>query len=253
MNDAMGQPQSAVVFGGTSDIAVAVLRRLVEARARTVVLAGRDRVGLDRAAAGLRALGATRVETAAFEAADPASHPALVDDLFDRLGDVDLVLMAFGVLGEQAVLEKDPLAAVELAGVNYVASVSVGLAVAQRLRAQGHGTLVALSSVAAERPRRSNFVYGSSKAGMDAFFLGLGDALAGSGARVMVVRPGFVRTKMTAGMKPLPFATSAEAVADDVVRGLARRADVVWAPAKLRWVMSGLRHLPRPLFRKVAG
>jgi decaprenylphospho-beta-D-erythro-pentofuranosid-2-ulose 2-reductase len=252
VNDAHGSPQSVLVLGGTSEIARAVLRRLVANRTRTVVLAGRDAGGLRRAADELRADGASCVETAAFEAIDCASHCRLVNDVFDRHGDIDLVLVAFGVLGDQEEAERDPLVGARMAEVNYVASVSVGLAVAARLRAQGHGNIVAMSSVAAERPRRANFVYGSSKAGMDAFFRGLGDSLRGSGARVLVVRPGFVRTRMTAGMTPLPFATTPDAVADSVVRGLATGAETVWVPGLLRGLMAVLRHLPGPIFRRVA-
>jgi decaprenylphospho-beta-D-erythro-pentofuranosid-2-ulose 2-reductase len=251
MNDAHGSPQTVLVFGASSEIAIAVLRRLAARRTRTAVLAGRDPARLAAAGEELRAAGVTTVDTIAFEALDTDAHAALVDDVFDRHGDVDLVLVAFGELGDQAALEADPAAAARLARVNYVASVSVGLAVAARLRAQGHGNLVALSSVAAERPRRSNFVYGSSKAGMDAFFRGLGDSLRGSGARVVVVRPGFVRTRMTAGLPPAPFATTPEAVADGVVRALETGAETVWVPPVLRWVMTVLRHLPAPLFRKL--
>ena len=105
----------------------------------------------------------------------------------------------------------------------------------------------------AERPRRANFVYGSSKAGLDAFCQGLGDSLVGSGARVVVVRPGFVRTKMTAGRAPAPFATTPDAVADAVVRGLEKGAETIWAPPALRYVFAGMRHLPRPLWRRVKG
>ena len=251
MNDAHGSPQSVLVLGGTSEIARAVLGRLAARRARTVVLAGRDPAGLDGVAGELRDAGVTTVETVAFDALDTDSHAGLVDDVFDRHGDVDLVLVAFGELGDQATLEKDPDAAARLTRVNSVGAVSVGLAVAARLREQGHGTLVALSSVAAERPRRSNFVYGASKAGMDAFFRGLGESLRGSGARVMVVRPGFVHTRMTAGLPPQPFATTPDAVAGVVVRGLETGADVVWAPPVLRPVMTILRHLPAPVFRRL--
>jgi decaprenylphospho-beta-D-erythro-pentofuranosid-2-ulose 2-reductase len=250
VNDAHGLPQTVFVLGGTSDIARAVVARLVARRTRTVILAGRDPAGLDKVAAELTAAGADRVELVPFEAADPTSHAALVDGVFDRHGDIDLVLVAFGVLGDQRAIVDDPDAGAALAQVNYVAAVSTGLAVARRLRAQGHGTVVALSSVAGERPRRANFVYGSSKAGMDAFFTGLGDELHGRGVRVVVVRPGFVRTRMTAGLPSVPFATTPEAVADAVVGALASGAETVWVPAILRWVMVVARHLPRPLFRR---
>jgi decaprenylphospho-beta-D-erythro-pentofuranosid-2-ulose 2-reductase len=243
--------QSVLVLGGGSDIAMATMRELVRRRARTVVLAARDPKSLVATADELRAAGATTVETLAFDARDTASHDAFVADVFDRVGDIDLALLAFGVLGDQEEAEHDGRAAVDIAEVNYVGSVSVAVPIAQRMRAQGHGTIVALSSVAGERARRSNFVYGSSKAGMDAFFQGLGDSLVGSGVQVMIVRPGFVHTKMTDGMDAAPLSTTSEAVADAIVRGLARGRETVWVPSQLRYVMSVLRHVPRPVFRKL--
>jgi decaprenylphospho-beta-D-erythro-pentofuranosid-2-ulose 2-reductase len=129
--------------------------------------------------------------------------------------------------------------------------VSVGVCLASVVRRQGHGAIVALSSVAGERVRRSNFVYGSSKAGMDGFYLGLGEALREYGGQVLVVRPGFVRTRMTEGRDPAPLSVTAEQVAAAVVRGVADRSELVWVPPALRAVMSGLRHLPRPVFRRL--
>jgi decaprenylphospho-beta-D-erythro-pentofuranosid-2-ulose 2-reductase len=108
-----------------------------------------------------------------------------------------------------------------------------------------------LSSVAAERPRAGNAIYGAAKAGLDALAQGLADATASSGVRVLVVRPGFVSTKMTAGLKPAPLATTSEAVADATVRALAGRAHTVWVPGRLRWMFALLRHMPRALFRRL--
>jgi decaprenylphospho-beta-D-erythro-pentofuranosid-2-ulose 2-reductase len=166
-------------------------------------------------------------------------------------GDVDVTVVAFGVLGDAEKAWQDHATAVELARVNYLAAVSVGVLVAERLRGQGHGVLVALSSVAGERIRRSNFVYGSTKAGMDGFYLGLGEALRPYGARVLVVRPGFVHTRMTEGLEPAPLAATAEQVAEAVVEGVASGRELVWVPGPLRVVMSALRHVPRPLFRRL--
>jgi len=250
MKDALGEVQSILVLGAGSDIAQAVVRRLVPRRCRTVVLAARDTSALASFAQELRALGATEVTLVPFDAADTASHPALLAEAFTGHGDLDVVLMAFAVLGDQATFDAKAVAAAQ---VNYVGSVSVGLLAATHLRAQGHGQLVVLSSVAGQRARASNFVYGSTKAGLDAFALGLGDRLAGSGASVMVVRPGFVHTKMTAGMDVGPMAIGPEDVAVAVVEGITRGARVVWAPAKLRWVFAVLRILPQPLWRKLAG
>jgi decaprenylphospho-beta-D-erythro-pentofuranosid-2-ulose 2-reductase len=250
MKDGLGEIQSALVLGGTSDIAQAIARRLVARRCRRVVLAARHPEDLTDFAAELRTLGATTVDTVAFDADRTDDHAAIVDAAFDA-GDLDVVLVAFGVLGDQAAFDADPAAAVAAARTNYVGSVSVGLAVAERLRRQGHGTIVVLSSVAGERVRKANFVYGSTKAGLDGFAQGLGDALVPYGAHVLIVRPGFVTTKMTAGMKPAPMSTTADAVADAVVSALAAGKEIVWVPAALRVAFSGFRHLPRWAWRRL--
>ncbi|MBT2507223.1 decaprenylphospho-beta-D-erythro-pentofuranosid-2-ulose 2-reductase [Streptomyces sp. ISL-98] len=249
MKDAFGTPQSLLILGGTSSIGLATARRLVARRTRTVWLAGRPSPALESAAAGLRALGAD-ARTVAFDALDSTSHEEALGKVFAE-GDIDMVLLAFGILGDQARDEAEPLAAVRVAQTNYTGAVSAGLVCAKALQGQGHGSLVVLSSVAGERARRANFIYGSSKAGLDAFTQGLGDALHGTGVHVMVVRPGFVRSKMTAGREETPLATTPEAVAAAIELGLRRRSETVWVPGALRLVMSALRHVPRPLFRRL--
>ena len=250
MKDAVGAVQSLVVLGGTSEIGLATARTLVNGRTRRVVLAARDPVGAEAGAQDLRALGA-EVEVVAFDARDFGSHAALVDRVFDGRDDIDCALVAFGVLGDQERLASDGAAAAEAVETNYVGAVSVCIPLAERMRRQGHGTIVVLSSVAGERARKSNFVYGSSKAGLDAFAQGLGDRLHGTGVQVMVVRPGFVRTKMTEGLDDVPFSVDADTVADSIASGLRRNSDTVWSPGPLRLVMSALRHLPRSVFRRL--
>jgi len=250
MRDGTGAVQSVLVLGGASDIALATVDRLVADRCRRVVLAGRPSPTLEAAADRVRAAGA-EVEVVAFDAAETESHDKVVGEVFAG-GDIDVVLLAFGVLGDQAAFDDDHAAAVEAVTVNYTGAVSAGLAVADRLRAQGHGTLVVLSSVAGVRVRKDNFVYGSTKAGLDGFAQGLGDALQGSGARVMVVRPGFVATKMTEHMEPGPFPTTPEAVAADIEAGLRRGSHTVWSPAVLQALFGVLRLVPRPLWRRLA-
>jgi len=250
VKDALGSVQSVLVLGGGSDIAMSVLRRLLADRTRMVVLAARDPETLEPRAKELRDAGATEVDLVRFDADDLDSHPGFAAEVFGRHGDIDLVLLAFGVLGDDSVNDRRD-AAVALLRTNFLGAASVLLPVVERLRDQGHGTVVVLSSVAGERVRKSNFVYGSSKAAIDGFAQGLGDALQGSGVHVMVVRPGFVHTKMTAGLKPAPFSTTPEAVADVILHGVRRGADTVWAPPLLRWVMAVVRHLPRPLFRRL--
>ncbi|MYS81753.1 decaprenylphospho-beta-D-erythro-pentofuranosid-2-ulose 2-reductase [Embleya scabrispora] len=249
MKDALGAPQSLLVLGGTSEIALTTARAMVAERVRRVVLAGRPSAALDAAAEQLRGLGAT-VEVVGFDAAETDDHEKTIDEVF-AAGDIDVVLLAFGVLGDQDADEKSPAAAARVAQVNYVGGVSAGLAAANALSRQGHGALAVISSVAGERARKSNFIYGSTKAGLDAFAQGLGDKLHGTGVHVMVVRPGFVRTKMTEGLPDVPLATTPEVVAEAIVKGLRRKSSVVWVPGQFRFVMSALRHVPRPIFRKL--
>jgi len=252
MRDALGAVDSVLVLGGTSEIAVATVKKLIAGRCRTVVLAVRDLEAAGPVAEQLRRAGATTVELVPFDAMDSDRHAALIADVYERFGDIDLVLLAFGVLGDQADFDADPAAAARAAQANYVGGVSAGLAVAQQIRRQGHGTLVVLSSVAAIRPRRSNFVYGSTKAGLDAFAQGLGDHLLEAGGRVMVVRPGPVRTRMIEGMPAQPFTSEPDAVADCILEGLQKNREIVYAPPLLKWVFAVMRNLPRPVWRIVS-
>ncbi|MFJ2129722.1 decaprenylphospho-beta-D-erythro-pentofuranosid-2-ulose 2-reductase [Streptomyces sp. NPDC087845] len=275
MKDAFGAPQSLLVLGGTSEIALATARRLIARRTRTVWLAGRPSPALDSAAAELRTRGAD-VRTVDFDALDSASHETALGKVFAE-GDIDVVLLAFGIAGDQGRDEEEPLSAVRVAQTNYTGAVSAGLVCAGALQAQGHGSLVVLSSVAGERVRRTDFIYGSSKAGLDAFAQGLGDALQGTGVQVMVVRPGVVRPRnprpetaagaaagtprakarlsaarfAAAPLEAPPLTTTPDEVAAAVVTGLRRGSETVWVPGSLRVVMSALRHVPRPLFRRL--
>jgi decaprenylphospho-beta-D-erythro-pentofuranosid-2-ulose 2-reductase len=249
MIDALGTPQSLLLLGGTSDIALAIARRYAGVRPLRVVLAARPSERRTAASAELVALGCT-VDEVDLEARDAASHAATIEAAFAG-GDIDVAVVAFGLLGEAEQAWTDPAVALELAEVNYVAPVHLGVLLATRLKAQGHGRIVALSSVAGERVRRSNFVYGSTKAGLDGFYLGLGEALRGSGVEVLVVRPGFVRSKMTEGLDAAPLSVTPDQVAEATIGALQEHREVIWVPAAMRVVMSGLRHVPRALFRKL--
>ncbi|MCQ8189251.1 SDR family NAD(P)-dependent oxidoreductase [Streptomyces rugosispiralis] len=247
MKDVVGSPQSLLVLGGTSEIALATVRRLITRRARTVWPAGRPSPALESAARQLRDLGADTL-TVPFDALAPGAHEVTLGKVFAE-GDIDLVLPAFGVLGVQARDETDPPAAVRVAQTNYTGAVSAALICAYAMRRQGHGALVVLSS-AAGRVRGTDFIHASAKAGLDAFAQGLGDALRGTGVHVMVVRPGFVRTKLTAGLRPAPLATTPQAVAEAIEEGLRRRAPAVWAPRALRLTTAARRLLPRSVSRR---
>jgi len=250
MENALGQPQTIVLFGGTSDIGLAIVRQLLNPTTRAVVLACRDIERGERAAAGLRH-DSLAVDVVAFEATDTTSHIDLVRSLSHKNGDLDVAIMAFGQLGDGAVTSVDPAVAAELAQVNFTGVVSSTIAIANQMRRQGHGSIVVLSSVAGERVRRANPVYGGTKAGIDGFAQGLGDALAEDGVHMLIVRPGFVSSSMTAGLKPAPFATTPEAVAEATVEGLRDKRRIVWVPGTLRYVFSALRHTPASVWRRL--
>lgn len=251
MKDALGAVQSVLVLGGGSDIAIATVKELAKGRCRRVVLAGRRPDELGPQVAEIEAAGVTDVSTVHFDALDPSTHEKSLGEVFAE-GDVDVVLVAFGVLGNQDEFDDDPTSAAELIAVNTGGAISAIGTAAKLMRHQGHGNIVVLSSVAGERVRKDNAVYGASKAGLDGYTLGMADRLAGSGVHVMVVRPGFVHSKMTAGMQEAPFATTPEAVATDIAAGIAANRTIVWSPGKLRYVFSVLRHLPRPIWRIVS-
>ena len=246
-----GSPSRVLLLGGTSEIGLAILAALGLRPDTEVLLAGRDE---QRMAAVGKELG-VRVRTLPFDATALDTHQALIDSAFSG-GDVDLVISAAGILTDQQILDRDPGAAGALVETNFTGHVTTVLAAAGRMRAQGHGTIVVLSSIAAIRPRKANFVYGSAKAGLDAFGRGLADSLHGTGVDVLLVRPGFVTGRMTAGMTPAPLATTPTAVGAAVAARL-RRGDgsspggLLWVPPTLAAVAAAFRLLPRPLWRRL--
>jgi decaprenylphospho-beta-D-erythro-pentofuranosid-2-ulose 2-reductase len=254
VQDAFGHPQRLVVLGGTSDIARAIAVRLCRERVRTVALAGRSDAGLAAAADELRAAGATDVATVRFDARDPTGAADTVASCLEAAGGpVDLVLVAVGALGDQAADEDDAQRAIDAVTATYLWPVAALTALRSRLVAQGTGRVLVLSSVAGVRVRRANYLYGGAKAGLDATCIGMAESLRGTGVTLQVLRPGFVRSKMTEGRDAPPFATSVDEVADAAVAGLATGATVLWSPPALRYVFGVLSLLPQPLWRRLPG
>ncbi len=253
MENAFGQPQSVVVLGGTSDIARALVKRLCAARTHTVVLAGRDEERLAAAAAEARGYGASTTETVVFDAEHLAGAGPCVRDAFAKAGDaVDLVVVAVGQLGDQEADEDSPERAASMAAVNFAWPAAALAEVRRRLVAQGRGRVVVFSTVGAVRVRRNAYLYGSSKAGLDRYCQGLAESLAGTGVSLQIVRPAFVRSKMTTGRVETPFSSGVNEVAETVIRGMATGEPVIWSPSLLRYVSIVLRLLPTPLWRIVA-
>jgi decaprenylphospho-beta-D-erythro-pentofuranosid-2-ulose 2-reductase len=255
--NAVGNPQTILLLGGTSEIGLAICAEYLKKGAARIILATLPGDPLrDTAVAQMKASGAEQVDVIDFDALDTDSHPKVIEQAWDG-GDVDVAIVAFGILGDAEELWQNQRKAVQIVGINYTAAVSVGVLVGEKMKAQGYGRIIAMSSVAGERVRRSNFVYGSTKAGLDGFYLGLGEALRPYGPRVLVIRPGQVRTTTTlehwkaTGAKEAPFTVDKEEVAALAVEASQKGKELIWAPGQVRYLMSVLRHIPRPIFRKL--
>lgn len=244
-----------LLIGGTSEIGLAIVRALSRKGPLEVALLGREAQSLQEAAQSLRDAGVAVVEPIdGLEAQRTESHHELVQRAFALLGGVDVAIVAVGVLGERGGMPTDISHALSVLDVNVRGAGSLLMQVTSAMAERGGGTAIVLSSAAAERPRRSNAVYCASKAGIDSLAQGLSDALrvGETGVEVMVVRPGFVRTRMTAGLQEPPLSCDPEDVAAVAVAGLECGAQTVWAPPQLRWAMLAMKLLPRPLFRRLS-
>lgn len=246
--------RAVIVLGGGSDIGLAIAREFVVRGAEAVVLAGRNRDQMHRLA--LEAGIGVRVETVDFDARATDTHVMAIEEAFALAGDVQAVVVAFGVLGDTQSFEASPALAAGAVVTNFAGGVSASLAAARALGRQARpGSLVILSSLAMIRPRRSNYIYGATKAGLDFFARGLADSVRDRGVHVMVVRLGFVRTKMTEGIRrPFAGATTDE-VARDIVDDLRHRRELSWAPHGVRQptrvIAWALRIVPAPLARRI--
>ncbi|WP_179469643.1 SDR family NAD(P)-dependent oxidoreductase [Mycolicibacterium vinylchloridicum] len=245
----MNDTGPVVIFGGRSEIGVEVAERL--ASGATVVLAARRADQLDEQIGAVRAAGATAVHTVEFDADDLASHGPLIQRLVAEHGPIGTAVLAFGILGDQARAEADADHAAAIMQTDFVAQVSLLTHLSAAMRAAARGALVVFSSIAGVRARRANYVYGSAKAGLDAFASGLADALHGSGVRLLLVRPGFVIGRMTEGMKPAPLSTTPAKVADATDRALRTGRSTVWVPAPLAVLAFAFRMTPRFVWRRM--
>ena len=251
MLNAVGHAQSILLLGGTSDIGLAIVEEFLSRGPAVVTLAARkNSKDLPAAIDRVKKAGAADVRTIDFDALDTASHKSVIDDAFSK-GDVDLAIVAFGVLGDQEELWQNQEKAVQTAHINYTGGVSVGVLLGQAMKKQGHGQIVAMSSVAGELVRRSNFVYGSTKAGFDGFYRQLGEALRDSGVRVLVVRPGQVRTQMTEGLDDAPLTVNKEDVGAAVAKAVDNNKSVICVHPLFRYVMMILSHIPATILRKL--
>ncbi len=230
-----------LLLGGTSDIGGEIAVRMC--RGRDVVLAMRDPGRGEDVEKRMLQAGAASARSVAFEAADLDSHRRIISEA----GSVSTAIVAFGVLGDQELAERDEHEAARIATIDYLAQVNALTVLADVMT---HGEIFAFSSIAGWRARRANYVYGSTKAGLDAFCQGLADRLHGTGVKLITARPGFVIGSMTEGMSPAVMSVTPDVVADAVVKAAGgTHSATVWVPGRLRVLAWIMRMVPRPLWR----
>lgn len=240
-----------VVFvGATKGMGLALARRMAE-RGERLFLLGRDEGTLDATAKDLEVRGATAVGHAPLDLEEPEGFAAALDAASEHLGGFDTVVITAGLFATQDELEADPSLAERLTRVNFSNTVVLCEHAKQRLLESGGGTLCVFSSVAGERGRKPVVIYGASKAGLSAYLEGLDHKHRAEGLKVVTVKPGFVKTGMTAGLKPPPFAGEPDQVADIVMGAIDRGDPVVYAPGAWALVMAVIRRLPRAIMRRV--
>lgn len=246
MFENLGRPARILLLGGTSEIGLAILAALRAPKDSQVLLAGRDEARLTAAGKELQ----FEVTPLVFDALALDTHQGVIDSVFAG-GPVDLVIAATGILTPQDDVDAEPILAARMIEVNFTSHVTTLLAAVAKLRAQGQGTIVVLSSIAAIRPRKANYVYGSAKAGLDAFARGLADALHGTGIRLLLVRPGFVIGRMTEGMSAAPMSSTPAQVGQAVATALEGKATEIWVPRGLAGLATVLKLMPRPVWRQM--
>lgn len=239
------------VFGATADIGASFIA-LCAQKGATLYLVGRNKDALEQIAADARVRGGT-VHAEPFDFGDISGIRSLVERAFETLGGIDVAAIFYGVLSENVACERDLLELERQLRINFVSPATLLTELGTTMKAHDRkGVLVAVTSVAGDRGRASNYVYGSGKAGLSAFCSGLGQALAPHGVVVVDVRPGFVATKMTKHLSQGPLFASPEAVARGIVRAIRRERPVVYLPWFWRLIMGIIVHIPTRLFRKLS-
>jgi decaprenylphospho-beta-D-erythro-pentofuranosid-2-ulose 2-reductase len=239
-----------LIIGAGSAIAEAAARRWA-ARGDALFLVDRDAERMGAVAADLRVRGGAVAGQAVMDVNDFGSHARVLDQAVAALGGLDLALVAHGTLGDQGASERDVAMALKELSTNALSVISLGTLLANRFEAQGHGCLAVISSVAGDRARQSNYVYGTAKATVTAFLSGLRNRLHRSGVQVLTIKPGMVDTPMTASFKKGPLFASAETVAAGIVRAVDKKKDVVYVPGYWRLIMAVIKALPEPVFKRL--
>ncbi|MFT4113503.1 SDR family oxidoreductase [Silvibacterium sp.] len=247
-------PTRILALGATSAIAEATLRAFVEAgtgRGVSFFLVARNAERLEAVAADLRTRGAASVATHVMDLDDTVAHPAMLASAALNLGTIELALLAHGILGEQPEAEASYPVAEAILGTNFMAPVSMITWLANYFEQSKQGTLAVISSVAGDRGRKSNYVYGASKGGLTIFLDGVRNRIDRAGVQVLTIKPGFVRTPMTAHLPPSPLFASPAAVAHGILKAVEKRRDVVYLPPFWALIMFIIRSIPERIFKKL--
>ncbi len=240
-----------LILGATSPIARAIGLRFARDGA-DLLLAARDLTESDRIAGDLRVRGGHATHSAAFDAADLASHPDFVRRAIEALGGFDGIVIAFGTLGDEAAAQADPAEALKTISQNFTGAVSLMTLLGEHLQKQGHGFIIVLASVAGDRGRSRNYVYGSAKGALALFAQGMRGRLARSGVHIMTVKLGFVDTRMTWGRDGLLLVASPGEAAEKIYAAWKRGAEVVYVPGFWRPIMAAVRFIPERLFKRMS-
>jgi len=239
-----------LVIGANSGIAEAVARRFA-GRGESLYLLARGRERLEALAADLTVRGGRVAGTAVFDADRFEDHARAIDDAVLALGGLDAVLIAHGTLGDQKACEASVPDTLAQLSTNFLSVVSLCTLLANRFEAQGSGCMAVISSVAGDRGRQSNYVYGTAKAGVSVFLQGLRNRLSRSGVQVLTIKPGFVDTPMTAALRKGPLFAGADRVARGIVAAMDKKKDVVYLPFFWAFIMAAVRAVPERVFKKL--
>ncbi|HWR15666.1 MAG TPA: SDR family oxidoreductase [Terriglobales bacterium] len=243
-------PRKIVVLGATSAIAQAAMKELATAETRFHLLA-RNGENLNTVAADIRTRSGAHVTTCACDLADTDKHAMLIDESLTLLGTVDLLFVAYGILGDQQLAERDARAAEHVLQTNFVSVVSLLTRFANVMEQQKAGTIAVISSVAGDRGRQSNYVYGASKGGLDIFLQGLRNRLYRFNVHVLTIKPGFVDTPMTAHIPKNALFASPGTVAKSIVGAIQKQKDVVYVPMYWRVIMALIKSIPERVFKRL--
>ena len=242
--------RTVLIIGATSAIAEATGRLYAQAGDKLFLL-GRDGARLQAIAADLRLRGAASVDMAELDVQAIDRHDAALNAAWQYLGQVELVLLAHGVLPDQAICEHSVQQTLQALSVNAVATIALMVSLGERLELQQHGCLAVIGSVAGDRGRASNYVYGCAKAAIEVFASGLRQRLQTKGVNVLLIKPGFVDTPMTRNFRKNALWTRPEKIAKGIAKAVEHRRSVVYLPGFWRVIMFVIRHIPETVFKRI--